>query len=515
MKKYFLLFILAFAASAMQAQNSEMYSLIYRETEEEDLIFDFMQQSDGDFVMNNFLEELEGDNYIPLGTMFYKISHASFSITDSLFVADTVPFILIARDPRGEGNITACLEYHEDCDSTFLRICHFTNDDLNINHDEDIISPICEGFACDAGGMVDCRGDLIFMYFKEKPGYIYDVYLARFDPDGTLKHQELLFENNTGVSPLRILKESPLQYYVWKRTNDFHPNIIIYTIDSLFHKNPVTLNSILSEEVFNPDYPYFTVNEYLSINGDTKVIPVGGDDILVAAQYVYDTTGHPTTKEYGVAVAKYDLRTMQLKDYVVFNDHPGYYKRAECLGIKMMTDGTVYLLYKEDGYPNESFMAVKMDANLNVDWKRFCKTGRINVWASLNSINPPILFENENGVEQGIAWTGYGKETGDDNEGFLCLFLNHDGPVNVANETVMEVRPYAFYPNPAKEQLCFEFSPDVQPIQVELYDLQGRLVRTQRSGLERIDMSRLPAGTYMMRVSMEDGKSYSDKVVKE
>jgi hypothetical protein len=50
---------------------------------------------------------------------------------------------------------------------------------------------------------------------------------------------------------------------------------------------------------------------------------------------------------------------------------------------------------------------------------------------------------------------------------------------------------------------------------VELYDLQGRLVRTQRSGLERIDMSRLPAGTYMMRVTMEDGNSYSDKVVKE
>jgi hypothetical protein len=71
------------------------------------------------------------------------------------------------------------------------------------------------------------------------------------------------------------------------------------------------------------------------------------------------------------------------------------------------------------------------------------------------------------------------------------------------------------YPNPAKDQLYTQFSPDVQPVRVELYDLQGRLVRTQRSAFETIDLSRLPAGTYTMRVIMKDGKTYSDKVVKE
>ena len=59
------------------------------------------------------------------------------------------------------------------------------------------------------------------------------------------------------------------------------------------------------------------------------------------------------------------------------------------------------------------------------------------------------------------------------------------------------------------------FSPDVQPKQIELYDLQGRLVRTQNNAYESIDLSQLPAGTYTMRVIMEDGKAYTDKVVKE
>jgi len=65
------------------------------------------------------------------------------------------------------------------------------------------------------------------------------------------------------------------------------------------------------------------------------------------------------------------------------------------------------------------------------------------------------------------------------------------------------------------KKIHINYSPDVQPKQIELYDLQGRLVGSQRSGLERIDMSRLPAGTYTLHVMMEDGETYSDKVLKE
>jgi hypothetical protein len=60
-----------------------------------------------------------------------------------------------------------------------------------------------------------------------------------------------------------------------------------------------------------------------------------------------------------------------------------------------------------------------------------------------------------------------------------------------------------------------QYSPDVQPARVELYDLQGRLVRTLSKAFESIDMSQLPTGTYTMRVTLEDGKSYADKVVKK
>ena len=71
------------------------------------------------------------------------------------------------------------------------------------------------------------------------------------------------------------------------------------------------------------------------------------------------------------------------------------------------------------------------------------------------------------------------------------------------------------YPNPVRDEIYLQFSPDVKPTQIELYDLQGRLVKTQRNGLESLNLQGLASGTYTMRVTLEGGKVFSDKVVKE
>ena len=511
MKKHLLLFVFVLAASVVRAQNGELYSILYQDTLGSDTHINFMQQRDGDFIANLFTFENTGNfNYFPMGSWFFKISANTLTVSDSLFVADTIPYYFLARDPQGEGNIRARLEYHEDCDSTFFRISHFPDNDLHSNPNEDIVTPLCEGYA--SGGVnvqIDHQGDMILSYIKFH-GMAYDSYLARFDSNGTLKQQALWLENcmnSTGA--MGVLKESPLQFYQWGRDNEYPSNLIVYTIDSLFHGNSTIISYILNEEVIDP---YTTAYEYFLCHGDTHVIPAGGDDILVAAKYVSDTNFF-STAEYGVVVAKYNLRTTQLKDYIVFNDYSGgYYSRVNCMGLKMMSDGTVYLLYKEEGYPEGSVIIVKMDADLNVEWKRFCKTDNIILegWFEYS-----VVFEDEHGEETGIAWMGSGRMAENDYISTIYFFLNHEGPVNCLDKYGIEVRPYCFYPNPAHDQLRLQFSPDVQPAQVELYDLQGCLVRTQRSNFEHIDMSQLPAGAYTMRVIMEDGKAYSDKVVKE
>ena len=522
MKKHLLLFVIAFITSAAIAQDNNLYSFMFHKqgTEYFYNLHNVMQQRDGDLAVYIYVLENYGDPYMgsPFGNMFCKISPATLTITDSVFMEDTTQrTFLMGRDPRGEGNIRANFEYHEDCDSSFLRISHFTDSDLHSNPEEDIVTPVCEGYIWNVlfSTLFDCRGDLIMKYHKERPDGIVDVYIARFGPDGTLKHQALLSENVIwDDGPFRVFKESPLQYYQWEEidTEDLYGNLGVIVMDSLFHKNTKIFNKILREETLD-SLSLVKAREYLVFhNYETEVIPIGGDDILVAASYHIDTNFNGMTAEYGVAVAKYDARTMQLKDYVAFNDHTGYYNRGQCMGLWMMTDSTVYFAYKEHPDPEESVTIVKMDTDLNVEWKRLCKTGDINMSPLFYFLN---MYEDEQGNEKGIVWSGYGIRTSDNKPGLVHFFLNHDGTVGVGENDVVEVRPYACYPNPAHDALHLQYSPDVQPKQIELYDLQGRLVRTQNDHLESLSLQGLAAGQYVMKVTMEGGDTFTDKVVKE
>ena len=516
MKKTLLLFIFAFVATVAYSQN-ELYSFMYRQ-ERNNADVNFMQQRDGDFIILSFVADTTENPYMGsiLGSMFYKVSANTLSMSDSLFVEETIANgYLLARDPRGDGNLMAYVDYHEDSDSSYLRISRFSDDDLVINHQEDVLVPLSDEYVyLDSyyGNLIDSRGDMIIKYGRCLPDEIGYECLARISPDGTMKHQAIITENATHlVDPLRELSDSPLQYYLWDAIGggggfggDFFPNLAVYTIDSLFHKNTIILNKILHQEVINP---YATEYTFFRYSDDTEVIPIGDNKMLVAAPYELDTNFLSWHIEEGVAMAKFDIRTMQLEKYVTFNDYSG---PGHCLGLKMMPDGSVYLLYREYGYPAESFIAVKLDTDLNVEWKRFCKTGQIHI-AYLQS---PIMYDNLQGEEQGIAWLGSGRNTDNNKTVFILFLFNHDGiPASVDNG--IDIRPYASYPNPAQDLLHINYSPDVQPKLVELYDLQGRLVRSQSNALESLSLQGLAAGQYVMKVTMEDGTAYSDKVVKE
>ena len=507
MKKILLLIVLAVMASTLSAQ--DMCSFMYHDKEGHYINLDnTMQQRDGDFVICTYIsEDIGNGDALPLGNMFYKLSPTTLTITDSLFVADTSrSSYLLARDPYGEGNIRAAFEYHEDCDSTFLRISHFPDSDLHTNPDDDIITPVCEGNTISGPTLFDCNNDLIMKFYKERPDQSYDEYIARFAPDGTLMHQVLFEENPQETRGLQVLKETPLQYYQFiDAPND---NLSIIVTDSLFHKNTIILNKILNSAYINQ---YVTEYEYLQLYNASgvHVIPVGEEDVLVAAPYVNDTNFDPLHAKNGVAVAKFNLRTMQLKDYVVFNVYYSIHNSRECMGLKMMTDGTVYFAYKKLHAPEINI--VKMDTDLNVEWSRFLKTGDIIMYSAFGVSS---LFEEGLGNEKGIAWSWYASKTGNDRIGLAHFFLNHDGTV-ATNEAGIEVRPYTFYPNPAQDQLHLQYSPDVQPKAIELYDLQGRLVHKQAKDLENVDLRGFTPGQYLMKVTLEDGKSYTDKLVKE
>ena len=95
----------------------------------------------------------------------------------------------------------------------------------------------------------------------------------------------------------------------------------------------------------------------------------------------------------------------------------------------------------------------------------------------------------------------------------FALKLTSEGTVGTDEIIVSEET--VFYPNPVKSRLHVKCPTESQPQALQIYDPQGRLVLTQSKGLESIDMESLPAGIYTIRVIMENGNVFSDKVVKE
>lgn len=177
----------------------------------------------------------------------------------------------------------------------------------------------------------------------------------------------------------------------------------------------------------------------------------------------------------------------------------------------------VYAMGQNSGYDYMNcFVVGKMDWQGNLLWRRYWN--RYLPEYGMKIYYPQDAVDSHDG---GCLITGFSFES-NINAGtsyvykpdvFLLKFFA-DGTLDVPLETT-NVRPYCFFPNPVDDRLHMEFSPDVTPRQIELYDLQGRLVGIQNDGFEGVEMGQLPSGFYTMRIIMEDGTSYSDKVVKQ
>ena len=69
-------------------------------------------------------------------------------------------------------------------------------------------------------------------------------------------------------------------------------------------------------------------------------------------------------------------------------------------------------------------------------------------------------------------------------------------------------------PNPAIDILSI-VTYDVNCSSVEIFSLDGRLVKSQNANFDAIDISSLASGLYMINVKMRDGREYNERIVKE
>lgn len=95
-------------------------------------------------------------------------------------------------------------------------------------------------------------------------------------------------------------------------------------------------------------------------------------------------------------------------------------------------------------------------------------------------------------------------------EGFICLFDLADSPLEV--DEIGEAK-ISVFPNPFTETI--RISGILQDsIQIDLFDLQGRLILSQRSGKAELTLDHLVSGTYVLKV-VSKSNTETFKIVKQ
>ncbi len=192
MKKNLLpILILLMAVGMAKAQNVSMDFIPFHYPGYDIHQFDskVMQQNDGDFVANVLVCNPSGPGFgdapIIVGNVFYKVSPTDLQFSDSLFLADSLPpFYSFVKDPRGVGNLRINIEPDGNGGSA-LRISHFTDNDLHIDHNDDVVAHLhdSEAFCQPDFAIIDSQNDLIVKYYTTGPSGGVSCHLTRYGLD--------------------------------------------------------------------------------------------------------------------------------------------------------------------------------------------------------------------------------------------------------------------------------------------------------------------------------------------
>ena len=250
------------------------------------------------------------------------------------------------------------------------------------------------------------------------------------------------------------------------------------------------------------------------------MLPVGSDSVLVSVEvlvpeqqgmepesamlYKADFYGNAPTIQLNTDDWTFSASAGMLL-FGFYNDSIEGPARMKSLDVSPADGNLIHCngVYHRNEYGSRLTVTKVDPAVANVSWKRTLNMGVF--------VEPMFVLATRDG---GCLITGYSHRQNEEQRSFFALKLNSEGFLEVEDQAITVV-PYHLFPNPTRNQFFLRYSPDVTPKRVELHDVLGRLVGTQNSNLESIDMSNLPAGPYTLRIVMGDGTTYSDKVIKQ
>ena len=434
--------------------------------------------------------------------LFYKLTPEG-EVLDSLIIDAYADWDYLMRDPLNKDSfiLTEDRWVYDSIDSLYTACLRMVFIDSHLNINNDIIVPLCDVdpsvyYVSWDPWFIDPQNDFIVSFWTDNVHHF-----RRIGLDGTVKTATdgtALFEPNYEQEPQQpggdslllysemgfgTFSQSPLIYYL---LGGYYPTsgpwpIVGYFFDADFN--------LIDRQVYNQ----FDENIAFDGGNNEHIIPFDDNSYLIAAQ-----TSKLSPTVGGVGVAKYDINHNPICASPMFGT-------IHCFPRQTIIEdnNTIYQLYDiGGGWSTHKWGLVRFDGDLNMDWDITLPQNQ--VFAYLGS--SLITLKNGNIVAASICRKSM--------RYCATIVTLHDDYDNTPEMTNKDC-PFIIYPNPVKDQLTLRFDDGSEPESVELYDLAGRLVGTKPNGLESIDLSAMPSGMYMLRVTMKDGSRYHEKILKE
>ena len=465
---------------------------------------------------------------------FYKISRHGLDFLDSVTYDNPEQNDIMMARIHDDGNplyarysnVLAKFIVNHENSNTELNLCFF-DDDAIFNNDMDVTvtlaDTIIDIWPYVGSGFLDSNNDIILQYNIPSRN---NVYFDRFGLDGTLKHRTVIPRSILPVYTLydpsgffiyglRQYQESPARYMMYGSYDDQpasfnfqQRDFVGYEFDSLFN----IVNQFNIGPTNSSVYPYIHNTRFRTV---MTVLDDGSFLLVRDVRWSSD--------QQGTGIAKYDstgnlLKIVWFDSTVVPVVNGTTWDDYDGIDLQKDGQGHIYVAFHCVVDSVENVVISKLNEELNIIWVRYgmhvkrpVDFHRYACW----QFGGMKLLDHGGVVVYGY---NYGRKVNNNlgvemPHGLFMMLVDDDMTGN--QETADGFRPYLFYPNPVKNNLVIHYSPDVTPQQVELYDLQGRPVRTQCSNLENINMEDLPSSSYSLRIIMEDGTTYADKVVKQ
>ena len=432
--------------------------------------------------------------------LLYKITPEG-EILDSLTINAAGDLSRLLRNPINKDSyiLTDDIRNYNETDSIVSGVFRMFFIDANLNLYDEITVPVIEFpygtyeyFPWDLW-FIDTQNDFIISFWTDNI-----FHLVRIGLDGSIKastETEALFIPHSYPHPagdttllysdmgFGIFSESPLTYY---KLGGYEPTSGAWPIYGYLFDADLNLIETRLFDKFDENIAYD--------GGNTEHILLYDENSYLTATQIKRLS----PAQGGIGLAKYDMNHNPICASPLLGTNHCYPRQTE-----IENGNTIYQLYDiGGGYSPHKWALARLDGDLNLTWDYTLPGNQVYAFFGTGM----VVLKNGD-----IAAASICRKY---NRYCATIVILHDGYDSIT-ETEYISLPFTLHPNPVKDQLSLRFDDGTEPESVELYDLAGRLVGTKPNGLESIDMSAMPSGVYMLRVTMKNGPTYHEKILKE